>query len=183
MRNSKETPGFEIRMPEMGPSYAIRKYHPGDREQCRRLWKELTEWHRHFYGDPTIGGDHPEDQFDDHLATVGPNRLWVATCNAAVVGLVGLIVRDTEVEVEPLIVHKGHRRHGIGEQLTHTVIAEARKLNIRYLSVKPVARNIQAIKFFHHRGFRTLGHIELFLDLSKSAWKPGPHLFDCDCTF
>jgi N-acetylglutamate synthase-like GNAT family acetyltransferase len=110
-------------------------------------------------------------------------EIWVATCNAAVVGLVGLVVQDTEAEVEPLIVHKEHRRHGVEGQLTQTVIAEARKLNIRFLSVKPVARNIQAIKFFHHRGFRTLGHTELFLDLSKSAWKPGPRLFDCDFTF
>ena len=154
----------------MPQSYVIRQYRPDDREQCRTLWRELTEWHRHIYGDPTIGGDRPEDQFDDHLEKAGPQRLWVATCNARVVGLVGLITRDQEAEIEPLIVSEAHRRQGLGTQLVRTVISEARTLNVRILSVRPVTRNIQAIQFFHEQGFVTIGHIELFLDFSKSTW-------------
>ncbi len=163
----------------MALSFMIRKYQPVDREECRSLWKELTEWHREIYQDPTIGGPHPEDHFDNHLARFGPDRLRVAVHDSQVVALVGLIVEGEEAEIEPLIVSRAYRRQGIGEQLIRTVVSEARNLGVRFLSVKPVARNVQTIKFLYERGFKNLGHIELFLDFSEYAWTPGPQLFEC----
>lgn len=49
-----------------------------DYSRCRALWRELTEWHRHNYDSPHIGGYTPEDAFDEHLAKVGMDCLWVA---------------------------------------------------------------------------------------------------------
>jgi len=167
----------------MALPFVIRKYKPGDREQCRDLWNELTEWHREIYEDPNIGGEHPEDYFDKHLAKVGNDRLWVAACNSQVVGLVGLIVEEDEAEVEPLIVSRTYRHRGIGKQLIKTVVSEARNMKVKFLNVKPVARNIQAINFLYHQGFKNLGHIQLFLDVSDHAWKPGPQLFQCRFNF
>lgn len=164
-------------------SFVIRKYQTGDREQCRGLWKELTEWHREIYQNPTIGGMHPEDYFDKHLAEVGPDRLWVAVHNSQVVGLVGLIVEGKEAEMEPLIVSKVYRGKGIGKKLIDRVVSEARNKGIRVLNVKPVARNIKAIKFLYKQGFKNLGHIELFLDFSEYAWKPGPKIHGCKFNF
>jgi len=150
----------------------IRKYQPEDREECRYLWMELTEWHSEIYQDPTIGGMHPEDYFDRHLADVGPDRLWVAVSGSHVVGLIGLIVKGNEAEIEPLVVSKAHRGKGIGKELIEVVVSEARNEGVRFLNVKPVARNIEAIRFLYKRGFKNLGHIELFLDFSDYAWKP-----------
>jgi ribosomal protein S18 acetylase RimI-like enzyme len=163
----------------MNPPFSIRKYQPSDLEQCRSLWRELTERHREIYEDPTIGGEHPENHFDKHLAEVEPNNLWVATSNSKIVGLVGLITKEKAAEIEPLIVSKTHRHKGIGKQLLNHVIAEAKKLNIQFLTVKPVARNIHAIKFFYKQGFKTLGEIELCLDFCNYKWKPGLKLFEC----
>lgn len=164
-------------------SFVIRKYQPDDREQCRALWRELTEWHRKIYQDPTIGGAHPEDHFDKHLAEVGLDRLWVAVHNSRVVGLVGLIVKGNEAEIEPLIVSKAYRGKGIGKQLIETVVSEARNKGVRLLNIGPVARNIKAIKFLYKQGFRNLGYIELFIDLSNRAWKSGPEIFGCKFDF
>ena len=94
----------------MGQSFVIREYQDDDREQCRTLWRELTEWHREIYQDPTIGGEHPEDYFDKHLAKVGADQLWVAVRDSKVAGLVGLILEGEEAEIEPLIVSKICRR-------------------------------------------------------------------------
>ena len=168
---------LEWRGKKMARAFIIRKYQPEDREQCRILWKELTEWHREIYEDPNIGGEHPEDHFDKHLAEVGLERLWVAVHDSKVVGLGGLIVKDREAEIEPLIVSKAYRHKGIGKHLTRTIVSEARKLDLRFLTVKPVARNIEAIKFFYQQGFKTLGQIELCLDFCQYAWKLGPKLF------
>ena len=168
---------------KMTLSVMIRKYQPSDREQCRSLWKELTEWHREIYQDPTIGGEHPEDHFDEHLAEVGPDRLWVAVHDSQVVGLVGLIVNGEESEIEPLIVSKTYRHKGIGKQLIRTVVSEAHNLGVGFLNVKPVARNIQAIKFLYRQGFKNLGHIDMCLDFCEYAWKPGPQLFECKFNF
>jgi ribosomal protein S18 acetylase RimI-like enzyme len=158
----------------------IRAYDASDLEACRALWGELTQRHREIYDDPTIGGDTPGLYFDRHLSRVGPERIWVAEWAGQVVGLVGLIVSDQEAEVEPIIVSAAQRSAGIGRNLLRHVTSKAKKLGVRYLSVKPVARNLEAISFYYDFGFRTLGEIELFIDLGAPApgtWKPGPELF------
>jgi len=167
----------------MSTSLVIRNYQEDDREQCRSLWRELTEWHREIYQDQTIGGEHPEDYFDKHLAKVGSERLWVAVDGSKVVGLVGLIVEGNEAEMEPLIVCKVYRGKGVGKQLIKAVISEARKIGVRLLSVKPVARNMKTIKFLYKQGFKNLGHIQLFMGFSGYVWKQGPEIFRCKFDF
>lgn len=164
-------------------SFTIRQYNSQDREQCRSLWKELTEWHREIYEDPTIGGEHPEDYFDKHLSKVGPDNLWVATDDSRIVGLTGLIIEEREAEIEPLIVSKAYRGRGIGKQLIANIVGEARRRGIRNLNIRPVARNQETIRFLYGQGFKTLGFIELFIDLSNHTWKPGPRIFGCDFNY
>ena len=65
---------------------------------------ELTQWHRDIYASPEIGGSDPGRQFDEHLERVGPENIWVAELDGAVVGLVGLIPDDVQPELEPLVV-------------------------------------------------------------------------------
>jgi len=158
----------------------IRPYYTSDLDRCRTLWIELTQRHREIYHDPTIGGDNPGLYFDKHLARVGPECLWVAEHEGEVVGLAGLIVDGREAEVEPLVVAAIHRDKGIGRALLNHVVEEARKLGVRYLSVKPVARNVEAISLYYDFGFQILGEIEMFMDLgapSPGTWKSGPELF------
>lgn len=164
-------------------SITIRNYQDDDIEQCRSLWRELTEWHREIYQDPNIGGDHPEDYFDNHLAKVGSGKLWVAVHNSRVVGLVGLIIEGNEAEIEPLIISKTCRGKGIGTQLIVTVVSESRKMRIRVLSVKPVMRNVKTVEFLYKHGFKNLGHVELFMDFSDYDWKLGPEIFGCKFNF
>lgn len=161
----------------------IRNYQEGDKEACRSLWRELTEWHREIYQDPSIGGRHPEDYFDKHLVKVGSECIWVAVADSKVVGFVGLIVEGHEAEIEPLIVSKDYRGKGIGTKLVEAVIPEARKRGVSYLDVKPVARNVQTIKFLYKQGFRNVGHIDLFIDFGNRAWKPGLGIHGCEFNY
>ncbi len=161
-------------------SLKIRPYASPDLDQCRKLWAELTQRHRDIYNDPSIGGDDPGLHFDEHLGRVGAENLWVAEQDGKAVGLVGLIVEGQEAELEPLVVTPKSRSTGIGRALIKHVIDEAHKRHVRYLNVRPVARNTDAISFFYDAGFDTLGHIELFMDLrapSSDTWEPGPELF------
>jgi len=171
----------------MASSIAVRKYEPEDREQCRSLWWELTEWHREIYDDPRIGGEHPEDYFDKHLGKVGADNLWVAIDGSKVVGLIGLMVVDDETEIEPLIVSRAYRGRGVGKHLINRAIDEARKRGLRLLNIKPVARNTKTIRFLYKQGFTNLGYIELFIDLTDASarysWKPGPTIFGCDFNY
>jgi N-acetylglutamate synthase-like GNAT family acetyltransferase len=89
-------------------------------------------------------------------------------------------VEGEQAEVEPIVVSAKHRSGGIGEKLLMRAVAEAKKLGVSCLSVKPVARNVEAISFFYEAGFRILGHIQLFMWLGPSfpgQWKRGPELF------
>jgi GNAT superfamily N-acetyltransferase len=167
----------------MKESITIRAYQDRDREDCRSLWRELTDRHREIYGDPTIGGEHPEDYFDKHLAKVGSGNIWVALRGSCVVGFVGLIVEGNEGEVEPLIVTRSHRHEGIGTQLVRKVISEAHERGIRFLDVKPVARNKEAVRFFCRHGFAVLGHLDMFMDFSGGTWKSGVKIHGCRFEF
>ena len=158
----------------------IRKYQPSDLDSCRRLWVELTKWHRRIYEDHTIGGSDPGRFFDEHLSRVGADNLWVAVQDGAVVGLTGLMGEGEEAEVEPLVVTEPERRKGIGGSLLEFVVAEARRRGVRVLSARPVARNVEVIDFYFKRGFVNVGHVELFMDLSEGEWREGLKLFDID---
>lgn len=147
----------------------IRSYEPIDLEVCRRLWLELTQWHRDIYHSPNIGGENPGLFFDKHLHQVGPDHIWVAELDGKVIGLTGLILEDEEGELEPLVVSEEYRGQGIGRQLAEIVIRQARKIGVTQLKVRPVGRNEEAIQFFHKLGFNIIGHIELFQE-----FKPDP---------
>lgn len=161
-------------------AFTIRPYQPDDIAECRMLWSELTQHHRDIYDDPNIGGDTPGQFFDAHLARVGPEHIWVAQQDGHVIGLVGLIVEEQEAELEPLIVLPHHRHKGVGRALARHTIATAQQMGLRYLSVRPVARNEDSIAFFYEAGFQILGHLEMFADMrsnKESAWRRGPELF------
>ena len=158
----------------------IRLYAPADLESCRALWADLTQRHRDIYEDSSIGGEAPGLYFDRHLARVGADHIWVAEGDGRLLGLVGLIVEDQEAEVEPIVVLPECRDRGIGRSLLGRMVREAEKLGARFLNVRPVARNAEAIAFFHSAGFRLLGRVELCIELRPSppgAWKAGLELF------
>lgn len=158
----------------------IRQYNSSDLARCRFLWAEMVARHKEIYDDPSIGGENPGLEFDNHLNTVGPKRTWVAEVGGDVVGLASLIVDGEQAEVEPLVVAALHRGSGIGRELTNHVADEARKLGVLCLYVKPVARNEAAISFFYDAGFNTLGHVQLFQWIGESfpdQWRQGPQLF------
>ena len=157
----------------------VRGYKDKDREECRALWGELTQWHRDIYDDPGIGGANPGLYFDEHLEKVGPRQLIVASIGSKVVGLVGYIDQEEEIEVEPLIVSRDCRGLGIGTRLLDEVKRRVqKKKGIKYLSVRPVARNERAIEYFRSRGFDKIGRIELFIDFSGHEWKKDLSLFE-----
>jgi GNAT superfamily N-acetyltransferase len=165
------------------PKVVVRDYAERDYRACRALWAELTEYHRRIYGDPSIGGDDPEAGFDGYLAMSERIGSWVAESHARVVGLTGLLDRGTSGEVEPVVVAEGARDRGIGRQLISRVVQEALARGYEYLAIRPVARNVAAVRRFHAAGFRTLGgHIDLTMDLAarRHEWLPGASLHDLD---
>lgn len=160
----------------------IRPYQADDLEACRDLWVELTQHHRDIYDDQTIGGDDPGLAFDEHARLSNLAGLWVAERDGALVGMCGLLVHGGEAQVEPdegqvepIVVTSTLRSAGIGRRLLEHVIAEARGRGLRSLSIRPVARNVEAIQLFHQTGFRVLGHLDMFMDLTETGreWKSG----------
>jgi GNAT superfamily N-acetyltransferase len=154
----------------------IREYRDADYGVCRSLWTELTERHRLIYDDLTIGGVDPGSGLEDYLRNPGRHATWVAEADGHVVGMTGLIVRGTEAEIEPAVVTAACRSRGVGHALVGRAVDEAKRMGIRFLSVHPVARNVEAISFLVGCGFEIVGHVDLFQDLAPSQgrqWKVG----------
>ena len=165
------------------PELIVRDYAEGDYGAGRALWAQLTEYHRGIYGDPSIGGDDPGAGFDGYLAM--PERIgsWVAELDGAVVGLTGLLDHGESAEVEPVVVTEEARDQGIGRLLIGAMVKEARARGYEYLAIRPVARNVAAVRRFHAAGFRALGgHIDLTMDLAerRHEWLPGASLHGLD---
>ncbi|MHA1515632.1 MAG: GNAT family N-acetyltransferase, partial [Candidatus Heimdallarchaeaceae archaeon] len=92
-----------------------------------------------------------------------------------------LIVRGKAAEVEPIIIKSSHRKKGIGKKLLQFIINHASEKEIKYLSIRPVARNKNALKLFYEMGFNIIGHIELFMNLKEKEskkWKTGIEIHD-----
>ena len=152
----------------------IRNYETSDLEQCRLLWTELTQHHRELYDDPSIGGDDPGRFFDEQLAEVGPENVWIADKGGIVAGMACLMIADEEAEIEPVIVKSSFQNQGVGRSLVQHITQHTETLGIKYLSVKPVARNKNAISFFYDMGFCKLGHIQMFMEIKppkESKWE------------
>lgn len=160
----------------------IRKYKDSDNDLCQKLWAELTEYHQEIYADPSIGGENPGQIFNTHIEKYGEEDIWVAEVNGEIVGLVGLIIKGNVAEIEPIIISKSYRKQGIGGKLLKFIINHARERGTKYLSIRPVARNEEAMKIFYQLGFKTIGHIELFMNLEKKEeskkWKTGIDIHD-----
>src|SRR5262245_33866735 len=150
-------------------SASIREYRRDDLDRCRELWRSLTQRHRDIYDDPTLGGPDPGVEFDEYLAQRELHRVWLAEVGHQVLGLCGLLVRGEECELEPIVVDPNYRRRGIGALLAQQAIAESRQLGMKYVNVRPVARNLEAIRFFHREGFRLLGRFELSIALEGAS--------------
>lgn len=166
-----------------GHEVTIRPYRDTDHPACRDLWVQLTEHHRRLYNDSTIGGDDPGSAFDDYLEISHRLATWVAEVDGEVVGMVGLFDHGTSGEVEPVVVAERLRGHGLGEQLLRRAIDEAVARGFEYLAIRPVARNVAAIRSFYGVGFRTLGgHIDLTMDLRqrRHEWFGGERLHGLD---
>jgi len=159
-------------------SVTIRRFEDQDSAACRALWAELTRWHRALYDDASIGGDDPGLGFDRYLEESAEARLWVAERRGSVVGFIGLAVRGNQAEVEPVVVSFDARGQGIGRTLVETAVEAAQGEGVGQIKVSPVARNAQAIGFFHKLGFTALGHLELLMDFRRPAeyWRPGEHI-------
>jgi GNAT superfamily N-acetyltransferase len=161
----------------------VRDYAEGDYFTCRSLWAELTEYHRTIYGDASIGGDDSGAGFDEYLGESHRMGSWVAESHGRVVGLTGLLDRGTSGEVEPVVVAETARGQGIGRMLISRVVEEARARRYEYLAIRPVVRNVAAVRRFHAAGFRTLGgHIDLTMDLAarRHEWLAGASLHGLD---
>jgi len=161
----------------------LRDYTEGDYGACRSLWAELTRYHRGIYGDPSIGGEDPGAGFDDYLADAQLVGCWVAESQDGVIGLTGLLDRGNSGEVEPVVVAEGTRDQGIGRMLISKVVEVARARGYEYLAIRPVGRNVAAIRRFHAAGFRNLGgHIDLTMDLTarRHEWQAGASLHGLD---
>lgn len=161
------------------PDVVVRDYAPADYAACRLLWIELTEHHRRIYEDSSIGGDDPGAALDDYLALQERVATWVADLDGRVVGLTGLLQRGTSGEVEPVVVTDRLRNRGVGRLLIERVVIEAADRGYEYLAIRPVARNVSAIRRFYDAGFQTLGgHVDLTMDLAerRHRWIEGAHL-------
>lgn len=184
-QRGKDTEGVSAESEHRPPGWdvLVRDYVAADYPTGRGLWAELTEHHRRIYEDPTIGGEDPGAGFDDYLAAPERVSSWVAEVGGAVVGLTGLLDHGASGEVEPVVVAGSLRGRGIGRLLLERAATAAAGRGYEYLAIRPVARNVSAIRRFHQAGFRTLGaHIDLTMDLTerRHRWLEGERLHGLD---
>lgn len=125
------------------------------------MWVQLTQRHRDIYNAPEIGGDDPGSDFDEHLALVGPDRLWVAEIDGDVVGLTGLIIIDEASQIEPIIVDGTCRGQGVGSALVGPMKQVAAESDLPELTVRSVGRNTRMLEFLSKQGFNAIGYVEL----------------------
>ena len=154
----------------------IREYQDTDFDVCAALSRELAQHHAEIYDVPSIAMKDQAKWLDGLIHKEGYSGIWLVEVDGKISGFCGLFSYGEEGELEPVIVAKSSRNKGIGTRLIRHVVNEAKKRNIRYLSIRPVARNKDAIALFTRLGFNMVGYVDLFQDLSNKQdreWKSG----------
>lgn len=146
----------------------VRPYSPRDHSAGRALWAELAERRSGLYGRPPDAD--AGAGFEDYLTRLDVSGIWVADDPGdGVIGLVGLLMKGTTGEVEPIVVAGPHRGAGVGAALLKHVTEEAKKRSLARLTIRPESRNVEALKSLHAAGFDLLSAVELSLDLRPTA--------------
>ncbi len=141
----------------------VREYEPRDLEACRRLFDELVEVHRQMYPEGEIGSTF---ELSD--------QTFVADDDGNVIGYAGLLWHGRRrAELEPIVIARDHQGRGVGRELVERVVEEARAGGAVRIFVRPVARNSDAIAFFHTAGFDVIGYLELQIDFEPRERKRG----------
>jgi [ribosomal protein S18]-alanine N-acetyltransferase len=97
----------------------------------------------------------------------------VAEEEQRVLGYAGLLWHGRRAELEPIVVAREARGRGVGHALAGRVVEAARGGGAVRVFVRPTARNLEAIGFFHELGFDTLGYVQLQLDLEPRERRAG----------
>jgi GNAT superfamily N-acetyltransferase len=144
----------------------VRPYRPADHNACRRLWGELVEHRTELYprGGPTDGNRGRTDAsagFEEYLTRLDLSGLWVADSTDGVVGFIGLTLDGSAAAIDPVIVTRRRRGHGIGRALLSTVASEARRRNLSQLTVSPSARDHAALRSLRAAGFGAVTSVTL----------------------
>src|SRR5688572_15588226 len=103
----------------------IREYHDRDLENCKQLWRQLTQRHRDIYFDQSIGGDDPGIYFGHYLKKTNLAGPWVAEEESMIIGMAGLLIDGEEAEIEPIVIRSEFRSRGVGTLLIEKLKAEA----------------------------------------------------------
>ena len=162
----------------------IREYRDSDYDVCLSLWKELVQYHIELYKSRPLGGLDPGHGFKEYLDNPNRKGTWVAEIDGKVVGLSGLIVESpAHSDVEPMMVSEKYRGRGVSAALMKTVIAEAKKTGVWFLSVQPGARNKAAFNTYVRLGFRNVWTVQLIQELNPPQgggikWQPGLKIHD-----
>lgn len=156
----------------------IRPYRPTDHLACRGLWGQLVEEHRRLYPNASGGDDDLGAEFEEYLTRLDLSGMWVADhAEEGVVGFVGLMLGDEAGtgQVEPVVVSQGHRHQGIGRALLSRVAAEAKRRQLRQLTISPTTRNVDALQCLHGVGYTVLSSVTLTLDVAGRSqdWRDG----------
>jgi len=158
---------------------SVRPYRPTDHNACRRLWAELVEQQREFYGDPRHGGEDPGAGFEEYLTRLDLAGMWVAD-DHGVLGLVGLVLDGRGGAVDPVVVTGRRRGQGIGRALLSHVAEQAKRRGLRELTISPEWRNVEAIHCLHAAGYDALARVTLTLELTGRGvdWRDGMDVHD-----
>jgi GNAT superfamily N-acetyltransferase len=170
-------------MPSTAVAVTIRPYRPTDHQACRALWSQLVEAHRRLYADPPRNGSEFGAGFEEYLTRLDLSGMWVADhAEDGVVGFVGLVLGDEAGKgvVDPVVVSEAHRHQGIGRALMSKVATEARRRQLRRLTISPASRNVDAIRCLHSVGYTVLSSVTLTLDVGRATqeWRDGLELHD-----
>ena len=87
----------------------------------------------------------------------------VAIRDGEPIGVCMLGVRGDESWIGGLGVVVHERRHGVGEQLMHAVLDEARARSVREVRLEVIRENVRAIPLYERLGFERTRGLELWL--------------------
>jgi ribosomal protein S18 acetylase RimI-like enzyme len=93
----------------------------------------------------------------DYAGRVSRGEVWVATADAAVVGLVVLIARPGYLLLENVAVHPSAQRRGVGARLLALAEQHAARLRLTEIRLYTNVAMTENLAYYPRRGYRETG--------------------------
>lgn len=105
-----------------------------------------------------------EDQRRQHIRRFAEQEFQIIECGPERLGVIAMVVQDSHLKLNQLMIHPNHQSAGAGEQCLRWILDHAQELNLP-VRLQCMKVNSRAVAFYERHGFQITDEDETHFEM------------------